>query len=244
MASCVLTSANILMGGNSRFRSRWVSGRCVCWDRQKFSGSARRIGALDGAGVVVHPAYGGGSRSLGIGAARFFESTDFCGFQRAGRRTVARPASHGGLGMPNYCGLQGACPLTVSYPPSARVAAGQGGAPSTARPDRAGGCPPFAASRCRYARRGCGGTRFQKSSETPPITLPSHDDRSERREVQFNQMGSGVRAASSRQKLAEKPRFRGARVGFPKGVGGKVAGHVPLDVAVAAMLCGAVNRVN
>ena len=244
MASCVLTSANILMGGNSGFRSRWVSGRCVCRDCQNFSGSARRIGALDGSDVVVHSLPGDGSHGFAAAAAHFIQCTDFCGFRRVGRRTVARPASHGAMGMADFCASQGAGRLTVSYPPSARVAAGQGRAPSTVRPDRAGGCPPFRRALVPHPRRGCGGTAFQKKAETGPSALPSHSDGSEAREIQVGRMGSGVRTASGRQKLAEKRGFSGARVGFPKGVGGKVAGHVPSDVAVAAMLCGAVNRVN
>jgi hypothetical protein len=241
MASCVPTSANILMGGNSGFRSRWVFGRGVCRDRQNFLGSARRIGALDGAGVVVYLAYRNGSRSSRAVAARFFESTDFCGFQRVGCRIVAWPASHGSMKSANFCGLQGAGRLTVSYPSRWPVAVGQGGVALITRPDRAGGVPPFATTHARYARRGCAGPRFQKSA---PRTLPSNHKVSEVGELQFVQTGSGVRADRFGQKLAENCGVSGGSGVDAKGVRGKVAGHVPSDVAVVAMLCGAVHRVN
>ena len=229
------------MGGNSGFRSRWVFGRGVCLDRQNFLGSARRIGALDGAGVVVDLAYRNGSRSSRAVAARFFESTDFCGFQRVGCRIVAWPASHGSMKSENFCGLQGSGRLTVSYPSRWPVAVGQGGVALITRPDRAGGVPPFATTHARYTRRGCAGPRFQKSA---PRTLPSNHKVSEVGELQFVQTGSGVRADRFGQKLAENCGVSGGSGVDAKGVRGKVAGHVPSDVAVVAMLCGAVHRVN
>jgi hypothetical protein len=244
MASCVPTSANILMGGNSGFRSRWVFGRGVCLDRQNFLGSARRIGALDGAGVVVDLACRNGSHSSRAVAARFFESTDFCGFQRVGCRIVAWPASHGSMKSANFCGLQGAGRLTVSYPPRWLVAVGQGGVALITRPDRAGGVPPFATTHPRNARRGCAGPRFEKKAETGPSALLSNHKVSEVGELQFVQTGSGVRADRFGQKLAENCGVSGGSGVDAKGVRGKVAGHVPSDVAVAAMLCGAVHRVN
>lgn len=244
MASCVLTSANILMGGNSGFRSRWVSGRCVCRDRQNFSGSARRIGALDGAGVVVDLAFRDGSRSSRAVAARFFKSTNFCGFQRVTGRTVARPSSHGMGKGTVFCGSPVRCRLTVSYPPANGAQIGMGGMAGRAQLGGEGGRPPFRRALVPHPHSGCGGTGFQIKAKAGPSALPSQIDASGGREIQVGQTGSGVRVASSRQKLAEKCGFRGASVGFPKGVGGKVAGHVPLDVAVAAMLCGALNRVN
>jgi hypothetical protein len=232
------------MGGNSGFRFRWVSGRGVCRDRQNFLGSARQIGALDGAGVVVYLAYRNGSHSSRAVAARFFESTDFCGFQRVGCRIVARPSSHGSMKSANFCGLQGAGRLTVSYPPRWLVAVGQGGVALITRPDRAGGVPPFATTHPRNTRRGCAGPRFEKKAETGPSALLSNHKVSEVGELQFVQTGSGVRADRFGQKLAENCGVSGGSGVDAKGVRGKVAGHVPSDVAVVAMLCGAVHRVN
>ncbi len=244
MASCVLTSANILMGGNSGFRSRWVSGRCVCRDRQNFSGSSGAAASIGGIDVVVHSLPGDGSHGFAAAAAHFIQCTDFCGFQRVAWFVVARPASHSMGQATDFCGFQAACRLTVSYPPSHRAQIGMGAMAGRAQLGGEGGRPPFHRALVLHLRRGCGGTRFQKKAETGPSSLPSQNDGSEAREIQVGRMGSGVRASSARQKLAEKRGFRGARVGFAKGVGGKVAGHVPSDVAVAAMLCGAVNRVN
>ena len=232
---------NKIRGGYSGLRFRRVFGRGVCRDRQNFLGSARRIGALDGAGVVVDLAYRNGSRSSRAVAARFFESTDFCGFQRVGCRIVAWPASHGSMKSENFCGLQGSGRLTVSYPSRWPVAVGQGGVALITRPDRAGGVPPFATTHARYTRRGCAGPRFQKSA---PRTLPSNHKVSEVGELQFVQTGSGVRADRFGQKLAENCGVSGGSGVDAKGVRGKVAGHVPSDVAVVAMLCGAVHRVN
>jgi len=235
---------NKIRAGYSGFRSRWVSGRGVCRDWQNFLGSARRIGVLDGAGVVVNLAYRNGSRSFRAVAARFFESTDFCGFQRVGCRIVAWPASHGSMKSANFCGLQGAGRLTVSYPSRWPVAVGQGGVALITRPDRAGGCPPFRRALVSHPRRGCAGPRFEKKAKTGPSALLSNHKVSEVDELQFVQTGSGVRADRFGQKLAENCGVSGGSGVDAKGVRGKVAGHVPSDVAVAAMLCGAVHRVN
>lgn len=237
-------TANILRGGNSAFVARWVFGRRAWLGRQNFLGSDRARARFRGADVVVLSSPGDGSHSFGIGAAHFFESTDFCGFQRVAWFIVARPASHGMGKGTDFSGFAVRCRLTVSYPPSSPVALDQGRAASTARPDRARGVPPFAASFAPDARGGCGGTGFQKRAETGLSILPSQSDLADGREIKFGQMGSGVWTAQGRQNLAEKRGFSGAKVGIPKGVGGKVAGHVPSDVAVAAMLCGAGIHVN
>jgi hypothetical protein len=144
----------------------------------------------------------------------------------------------------NFCGLQGAGRLTVSYPPRWLVAVGQGGVALITRPDRAGGVPPFATTHPRNTRRGCAGPRFEKKAETGPSALLSNHKVSEVGELQFVQTGSGVRADRFGQKLAENCGVSGGSGVDAKGVRGKVAGHVPSDVAVVAMLCGAVHRVN
>jgi hypothetical protein len=238
---------NKIRGGYSGLRFRRVFGRGVCRDRQNFLGSARRIGALDGAGVVVYLAYRSGSRSFRAVAARFFQLTDFCGFQMVDFGGVClvlsvwfrqRLANASFLAARLLIGnLTRSCLFGL-------IMGRQGGVALITRPDRAGGVPPFATTHARYGRRGCAGQRFEKKAETGPSALLSNHKVSEVGELQFVQTGSGVRADRFGQKLAEKCGVSGGSGVDAKGVRGKVAGHVPSDVAVVAMLCGAVHRVN
>ena len=239
-----MTSRNILLGGNYGFGSRWVSDRCVSSICQNFSESGRSLKRPGGADVVVHSSPGGGSHSFAAAAAHFVRSTDLCGFQRVGLGAVAWLASHGTTKGKDFCGFAVRCRLTVSYqsrPPIAGM-----GAPVASDPARAGqgGRPPFVTSRARYARRGCAGPRFEKSAKSATLILASHQQDRFAAELQFHNMGSGDRAAGSRQKKSGKLRVSGLIAVDADRVGEKLAGHLPSDVAVAAMLCGAVNRVN
>ena len=172
MGGCASISANILLGGNDGFAARWVSGRCVGRAGQNFLGSDRPAGRFRGADVAVHSPPGDGSHGFAAAAAHFFQSTHFYGFQLVAWFIVARPPSHSMDQAADFCRFQVPCRLTVSYPPASHRAIVQGWPASIAAPDRARGVPPFATSRARDARRGCGGTRFQKRAETGQSLLP------------------------------------------------------------------------
>jgi hypothetical protein len=244
MTACASTSANILLGGNSGFLARWVSDRGVWRVWQNFSGSARRIGALDGAGVVVDLAYRSGSGWRSRSSARSFKSTVFCGFQRVAGWVVAWLPSHGRMESTDFRAFRVPCRLTVSYPPSQAAQIGMGGMLALAQLGSAGGRPPFDRAGHLHPHGACAGQTFEKTAGRRHCALPSRCDVSRVREVQKLQMGSGVRDARGREKSAEKCGFSGAKNVDQTGVRGKVAGHMPSDVAVAPMLCGAVNRVN
>lgn len=244
MASCVLTSANILMGENSGFLAQWVSGRGVGCFRQNFLGSDRPAGRFRGADVAVHRLPGDGSRSFGIGAAHFSKVTLFCGFPAKAVMLVARPSSHDVEKSAVFCCFSVSRRLTDSYQHRPPLCGSGGWARSRRSAQVEGGCPlsPTRADTMPVAL--APDQDLKKAANTHPSILSSQSEGMRRAERQVSRPGSGVRTAAGRQNLAGKRRFSRVMVFEPNGVGVEVAGHEPSDVAVAEMLLGAVNRVN
>lgn len=244
MTASASTSANILMGGNIDFGSRWVFVRCVCRSWQNFLGSDRPAGRIRGVDVAVQSSPGDGPRSFAAVAAHFAKVADFCGFQSIVKQAVAWPASHGlGRGA-QMLAFMVPSRIIVRYATQARI-------------DRDGGCPasigsahtgegafPFpwrAASQCPSRSRRA---KIGNNAQRPVSSLASHWTFRSKAELYRRKMGSGVRVGKYPQISKEKGGFSGAMGAYADRVRGKVAGHVPSDVAVVPTLGGPVNRVN
>lgn len=244
MTASASTSANILMGGNFDFGSRWVSVRCVCRSWQNFLGSDRPAGRIRGVDVAVQSSPGDGPRSFAAVAAHFAKVVDFCGFQSIVKQAVAWPASHGlGRGA-EMLGFMVPSRIIVRYATQARIDRDRGCPASIGTAHTGEGAFPFpwrAASQCPSRSRR---TKIGNNAQASVSTLASHWTFRSKAEPSRHEMGSGVRVGKYSQKSKEKSGFSGARGAYAKGKMGKVAGHVPSDVAVAPMLGGPVNRVN
>ncbi len=199
MGSGCIFDGNIQGGGYS---PRWVFGGRGCGGLGNFAA------ARHGAPAADRPGCGDSDRSSwaeGAGAAELVASasiTDFCGFRRIARRSVAWKPSHGAAGSADFRALQGAGRLIVSLatrsPRSIAIRAGRGAAAD----GRRGGPSPFGAVACTDAGSRDGAGNLENWAQGPAIGLGCRWAAVGRgRKASPRSMGSGVRECLKRSAI-------------------------------------------